>query len=634
MIKTYFINSTVALYDDSEFATLQSAIFDAGVLADRVGLLGLAVVQNGTPNMSVNVGTGKALVEITKAGRTFKVFVENDATVNVPIAANSSGSNRVDAIVVRVNVSLDPNISKSNIGTIERVAGSGVSALSDGAITTALGSDGWIRLANVTVANADTSIVNAEIADTRARIELNDAIHITLDALSQLDTTQDAVDQSQLSFSTSSKVGEADVTTARAKVAQSFIPTRKGVRGFRFYKKANTGTFTGDIVFTLQADSSGAPSGTPLATYTMTNAEYLLIANDSIFEVEFSTQYPSFVAGATYWIVATPSTNDNSNYANFGAQGSNPYANGTLKYFNTTDGWTIVTNTDLYFEIIELTSSQVVKTDANGVIPATLLAKKKTRLYTIPGTYTWIKEGAVVLVEVWGAGGAGGGRDTGGTSTRYGAGGGGGAYMSKIFDCATLPASITVTVGQGGTPSGSGGSGAAGTNSQFNNNAFPDNYGGGGEGYNGWGGAGGGATGIGDSPTPSHGTGNNADSTLSAAQKATYVPYGMRNTNQSFRGFCHGIYSGAGGSGNSTNQDQQYGGNSVFGGGGGGGNGASVPGGTSRFAGNGGNTADGAGSLGQNGYAPSGGGGAGGGTNTVARVAGYGAHGQVRITVL
>jgi microcystin-dependent protein len=80
--------------------------------------------------------------------------------------------------VVRVDVDAEPNLLKSNVGTIERVAGTGVSALSDGAITTALGSDGWYRLANITVSNGDTSIVTGDIADTRTKVATNDAITI------------------------------------------------------------------------------------------------------------------------------------------------------------------------------------------------------------------------------------------------------------------------------------------------------------------------------------------------------------------------------------------------------------------------------------------------------------------------
>lgn len=178
MIKTYFINSTQALYDDSEFAALQSAILEEGIIASAEGVLGMEVTENGSPDMNVVVSAGKALIEITKSARTFKVIVDNDADVTIPIASNSSGNDRVDAIVVRVDVDAEPNTLKTNVGTIERVAGDGVSPLSDGDITSALGSDGWYRLADVTVEDSETTILDADIADTRSKVITNFAIHI------------------------------------------------------------------------------------------------------------------------------------------------------------------------------------------------------------------------------------------------------------------------------------------------------------------------------------------------------------------------------------------------------------------------------------------------------------------------
>lgn len=176
--KTFFINSTVAQYTDEEFSFIQTHLLNAGILGDKVtGVLGLGVTQRAAgANMSVDVAIGKALVELTKSSITWKVVFENTAVFNVAIASNASGSNRVDAIVVRIDKDADPNLLKTNIGTIERVAGTGVSALTDGAITTALGSDGWYRLADVTVANGAVTIVNANIADTRVKVLTNESV--------------------------------------------------------------------------------------------------------------------------------------------------------------------------------------------------------------------------------------------------------------------------------------------------------------------------------------------------------------------------------------------------------------------------------------------------------------------------
>lgn len=178
MIKTYFINSTEALYDDAEFAWLQSLLLEEGIIGDSAGTLGLEVTESDTPAMTVKVSAGKALVEIEKDGRTFKVVVENTAEASVVIPSNTSGSNRVGAVIVRVDVDTEPNTLKSNIGTVEYIAGTGTSPLSDGDITTAVGSDGWYRLADVTVVDSETTILDGDIDDTRERVITNDAATI------------------------------------------------------------------------------------------------------------------------------------------------------------------------------------------------------------------------------------------------------------------------------------------------------------------------------------------------------------------------------------------------------------------------------------------------------------------------
>lgn len=176
-IKTYFINSANATYNDNEFAWFQSLMLTEGVIGDpTTGVMGLEVTENDVPDMSVLVSVGKALVELTKSGRTFKVVIENDAEVQVVVPANSSGLNRVDAIIVRVDKDVEPNSLKTNVTSIALVQGSGATALTDGAIDTAVGSDGWYRLADVTVPDSDTAVTNSQIADTRAKVAFTDGM--------------------------------------------------------------------------------------------------------------------------------------------------------------------------------------------------------------------------------------------------------------------------------------------------------------------------------------------------------------------------------------------------------------------------------------------------------------------------
>lgn len=183
-------------------------------------------------------------------------------------------------------------------------------------------------------------------------------------------TTQSGTDQEQTTQNSSVELGEANATTKKNKIAQSFQPTKEKIRGVKLYKSANTGTaFTGTVTVTLQADSAGSPSGSALATKVFTNSQW---ATEDVGEIEalFATEYASLVCvpATTYWIVIETSTSDNSNHPNLGFNTAGGYANGTLKYNNTTDGWVEISGDDLYFKTLEGNASQAVKTDSDGKI--------------------------------------------------------------------------------------------------------------------------------------------------------------------------------------------------------------------------------------------------------------------------
>lgn len=191
--KAFFFNSDTAQYGQAEINGIGTLLLSAGVLnsvsADWAAWAtggDLLVVQRGAgANMSVDVGAGWLVMATTRVGQTFKIFAQNLATANVVIAGNSSGANRVDAIIARISRSASPDVSVSNVFTIERVAGTGASALSDGAISAAIGSDDFIRLANVTVPNSASSIVTANIADTRTPARIGKSVRFALESIAE-----------------------------------------------------------------------------------------------------------------------------------------------------------------------------------------------------------------------------------------------------------------------------------------------------------------------------------------------------------------------------------------------------------------------------------------------------------------
>ena len=76
-------------------------------------------------------------------------------------------------------------------------------------------------------------------------------------------------DQSQTTSNGTQAVGQANTTGNASIIAQKFVPTVSGMKGMILWKIADTGTFTGNVTVSLQADSSGSPSGTSLASYTI-----------------------------------------------------------------------------------------------------------------------------------------------------------------------------------------------------------------------------------------------------------------------------------------------------------------------------------------------------------------------------
>lgn len=194
-----------------------------------------------------------------------------------------------------------------------------------------------------------------------------------------------STDQTQTTQNGTVELGEADSTTKKNKIAQSFIPVKTKIRGVNLYKSADTGTFTGTVTISIQADSAGAPSGTALATKTYTNLEWTT-KSVGAFETIFTAEYGSLTTGSTYWIVGECSTSDSSNHPNFGTNTAGGYSNGSVKYKNTTDGWTAIATIDLYFSTMEGNANQGVSTDSTGKIPDTFIDKDALGLDKVMGT--------------------------------------------------------------------------------------------------------------------------------------------------------------------------------------------------------------------------------------------------------
>lgn len=295
----------------------------------------------------------------------------------------------------------------------------------------------------------------------------------------------------------------------------------------------------------------------------------------------------------------------------------------------------------------EATIAEVVAKTAEGGTGARLFVNPSTLpstdVQTFTSTDTWEKPaaGIIAFIQAWGAGGSGGS----GGSGLGGGGGGGGSYVERWIPVASLGATETVTIGDGGPAQGADGTaGTAGGNTTFGVHVTA--YGGGAGGLNA-GGGGGGVYGAGASATTTTGgAGGSPQTATLGAGGADAVPgnpgvlnfdggggggSGPNDSGADRNGGGGGLSVRGGGGGGGGGQDLgAVGGASMYGGGGGGGgSGTSTPGtgGVSKFGGSGG-----AGAVDSaNATAGSAPGGGGGGSET--GLSGAGGAGKVIVTV-
>jgi len=152
--------------EDSVLQTATDQFSTSGVLSTVANHF--KILQQTVPDLSVKAQIGRAYLK----GTTTPVYpVRSDADENIAISPNSSGNPRIDAIVLYQDLSAVANADATNVAKLIAVQGTPAASpvaptLSE--IQTAVGAaNPFIRLANVAVASGATSIITANITDTR-----------------------------------------------------------------------------------------------------------------------------------------------------------------------------------------------------------------------------------------------------------------------------------------------------------------------------------------------------------------------------------------------------------------------------------------------------------------------------------
>jgi hypothetical protein len=141
-----------------------------GLQEGIIGAGDLKVSQRGAgANMSVDVAVGDAWVQYDTGTRNGLSHVWSDAIANVAFNASDATNPRIDQIGVQLNDTSVGAGTGGNIPTLRYVPGTATAGATldnrTGAVTTGL--NDWMRLADILVPAASTSVTTANIRDRR-----------------------------------------------------------------------------------------------------------------------------------------------------------------------------------------------------------------------------------------------------------------------------------------------------------------------------------------------------------------------------------------------------------------------------------------------------------------------------------
>lgn len=133
----------------------------SGLRGGVVATTDLAVTENGTPNMSVNVATGQVFIPGTEGTYQGVYIVENRGALNVAISPADATNARKDLIVAKVQDAVYSGAT--NAASIVVVTGTPAASPAEPTKP----SNSWV-LAMVDVPANDTAITNSQITDRRS----------------------------------------------------------------------------------------------------------------------------------------------------------------------------------------------------------------------------------------------------------------------------------------------------------------------------------------------------------------------------------------------------------------------------------------------------------------------------------
>lgn len=150
---------------DDELQAFERYNLEEGVL-ERGGTELKVTEDSGGASMTIEVAAGVALIEIQNDNLTpvedYLVYFKNLDMEEIVVPTADGTHPRIDRIIARVKVDVDPNSTSSNVGVLELVQGTAAASPVAPAEP-----DNSITLALVSVPAGDITISNAQITDMR-----------------------------------------------------------------------------------------------------------------------------------------------------------------------------------------------------------------------------------------------------------------------------------------------------------------------------------------------------------------------------------------------------------------------------------------------------------------------------------
>lgn len=231
-------------------------------------------------------------------------------------------------------------------------------------------------------------------------------------------------------------------------------------------------TATGSVGQVLQSGGAGADPSYSTATYPSTagTSGNVITSDGTNFTSQALPAFPTTTltnhsvalgTGTANLSSVGPSATTGSILQSAGSSAdpvfstaSYPSTSGTSGTLLQSNGTNFINTTATYPSVAGTSGNLLTSDGTNWISSAPVtFSQIVVQVFTSSGTYTPTSGMKYCTVEVVGGGGGGGGCGTTNTGTQASAGGGGagGRYTRETLDAATIGASVTVTIGAGGT---------------------------------------------------------------------------------------------------------------------------------------------------------------------------------------